>query len=645
MIQKDSPLQHYRQVRERLQRLCEDAAAFAATADLEVINDPLLESWVLLETDETAFASYQRQPLAQLITARAARLRQPFRLAVMGEFSRGKSTFINALLGKELLTTDWRPNTAVRTTIRAGRPQRIRIQYLSGEKPSVKETNDIAHELASLTSDAEGGDNQEGILRGTRASLAQKYREIEVFVDLPFLYERELELIDTPGLESVIESHQDVAYSVLTEAEIIIYAIQFTPGIEEADIAFLRSVRMHKDRFLFLLTKRDHARTAMEVQESISFVEASLRAQVGIKQPKIYPVEAALALNGHASESGMAEALYGIERGLAAIAGVPRLQEMLQFLTTCHYWFSQKLTHETLHLKQTLKLQSQRRELLTYRTDQARQLQKVMRDYARNSFAALLAELKANINELPRRFQFASEAVIDSLVPDMFTLLGPMVINVLQTELQRWLKEKEKHVQRQETGIIDHIRRILTALLPSSSEVSVQVAQHSFAVALNLPTLQPLFAVGIPGIVDLTAKLGIGVALRNAHARYKQHLLAPVAHQHMPFYQIVLDGIRIPPEENQLSREIAIRGIHRDLEQTFTQVCKSLETRCEQLIDAHVRSYLACLEQEGQKLGAASATTKKALDNIAQKERYIDDMKRNVLEIELESKRISATCR
>src|SRR6266852_1331233 len=212
MMQNDSPLQHYQQIRERLYRLCEDTAKFATTAGLEVINDPLLETWVILQADEAVSVSYQRQPLAQLITTHAARLRKPFRLAMMGEFSRGKSTFINALLGKELLTTNWRPNTAVRTTIRAGTPQRIRIQHLSGEKPYVKETNDIAHELASLTSDAEDEDNQDALLRGTRESLAQKYKEVEVFADIPFLRERELELIDTPGLGSVFESHQGVAY-------------------------------------------------------------------------------------------------------------------------------------------------------------------------------------------------------------------------------------------------------------------------------------------------------------------------------------------------------------------------------------------------------------------------------------------------
>ncbi len=642
MMQNDSPLQHYQQIRERLYRLCEDTAKFATTAGLEVINDPLLETWVILQADEAVSVSYQRQPLAQLITTHAARLRKPFRLAMMGEFSRGKSTFINALLGKELLTTNWRPNTAVRTTIRAGTPQRIRIQHLSGEKPYVKETNDIAHELASLTSDAEDEDNQDALLRGTRESLAQKYKEVEVFADIPFLRERELELIDTPGLGSVFESHQGVAYSVLTEADVIIYTIQFTPGIEATDIDFLRSVREYKDRFLFLLTKRNHAKSTTEVQDIVNLVETSLRAQVGIKQPGIYPVEAALALNGRADESGMAEALYGIESGLVAISGMPRIQETLRFLTTCNYWFSQRLSHEALNLEQTMQLQRQRWEMLTYRTNQALQLQKVMHDYIRNSFATLLFELKASINELPRRFQFASETVIDCLKRKTFALLGSQVVSALQTELQCWLQEKEKHVQIQETGVIKHIQQTMTSLFPSPSEASTNVHQHSFSVVLNPPALQPLFAVVIPGIVDLTAKLGMRVALRRAHARYKQHLLAPVAQQRISFYQIVLDGISITQRENQPPAEITIRGIRRDLEHTFTQAYKSLEAHCGQIIDAHIRFYLAYLEQERKKINEEIDMNKKAFDNMMQKREYVNNIKRKMLEIELESKHISS---
>lgn len=55
-----------------------------------------------------------------------------FRLAVLGQFKRGKSTLLNALLHEPLLPTGILPLTAIPTTIRYGPERRIRIHYVDG---------------------------------------------------------------------------------------------------------------------------------------------------------------------------------------------------------------------------------------------------------------------------------------------------------------------------------------------------------------------------------------------------------------------------------------------------------------------------------------------------------------------------------
>src|SRR5262249_39816698 len=161
------------------------------------------------------------------------------------------------------------------------------------------------------------------------------------------------------GLGSVFESHQAVAYSVISEADMVLYVLQYDPGIGAEDVDFLNSVREQKDHFLFLLNKRDTAKTPAKVQEMTAFIADTLRERVGIQQPKIYPVSAIFALNGRSAESGITEVIRGIEDGLVITAGNRRTQEILRFINTCTIWFEIALSHEAQNLDKAIQLQNQ----------------------------------------------------------------------------------------------------------------------------------------------------------------------------------------------------------------------------------------------------------------------------------------------
>ena len=73
-----------------------------------------------------------REPVADRLLAELDALHQHrFRVVVIGEFSRGKSTFVNALLGQKLLPAKIRPTTAVLTSVRHGEDPDARV-FLAG---------------------------------------------------------------------------------------------------------------------------------------------------------------------------------------------------------------------------------------------------------------------------------------------------------------------------------------------------------------------------------------------------------------------------------------------------------------------------------------------------------------------------------
>lgn len=98
-------------------------------------------------------------------------------VAVVGEFKRGKSTFINALLGHPLLPADVKPTTAVMTRIRHGTPRRAFVRFRDGREEPI-DPNRLADYVTQLTDIVEA----------------------VVTYPLPFCGGVQAEFIDTPGL-------------------------------------------------------------------------------------------------------------------------------------------------------------------------------------------------------------------------------------------------------------------------------------------------------------------------------------------------------------------------------------------------------------------------------------------------------------
>ena len=137
------------------------------------------------------------------------------RLVVIGEFSRGKSSLVNALLGINLLRSAQQATTAINTFIRSLPDDRkdhfIRVHYQNSK---------ISEEIA--WTDEEVLEKWGTELDSTHADVRQKIDHIEVFTDHPLL-KRGLTLIDTPGLQSVVKHHEAITRRAIAESHIALW--------------------------------------------------------------------------------------------------------------------------------------------------------------------------------------------------------------------------------------------------------------------------------------------------------------------------------------------------------------------------------------------------------------------------------------
>ncbi|HTV28192.1 MAG TPA: dynamin family protein [Xanthobacteraceae bacterium] len=188
-------------------------------------------------------------PLAARILSLRDRLRQQrLQVAVLGQFKRGKSTFINALLGAALLPTGVLPLTAVPTFISWRESSLIRIHFANRketEQVPAGDANAARDVLFQFVTEEGNPRNRLGVER------------VELFYPAPLL-RGGICLIDTPGIGSTLGHNTQAALRVLPECDASLFILSADPPITEAELDYLRRLKSKMGRTFFVLNKIDY---------------------------------------------------------------------------------------------------------------------------------------------------------------------------------------------------------------------------------------------------------------------------------------------------------------------------------------------------------------------------------------------------
>jgi tRNA U34 5-carboxymethylaminomethyl modifying GTPase MnmE/TrmE len=231
------------------------------------------------ELARLADVAAERGSAATLESARAldAKLAQNrFNVVVFGEFKRGKTTFVNALLGAEMLPAAVVPLTSVVTAVTWGEEVRVRITYEGGREEEVP-----ARELGRFVTERDNPGNHLGIRQAVLSYPSDDLRD-GVF------------LVDTPGVGSVYRHNTEAAREFLPQADAAIFLVSADPPISDAEREFLEEIRDEAARVFFVLNKIDYL-TGIDRDEAIAFTQGVIADAVG-RDVVLYPMSARQAL-------------------------------------------------------------------------------------------------------------------------------------------------------------------------------------------------------------------------------------------------------------------------------------------------------------------------------------------------------------
>ena len=215
-----------------------------------------------------------REQLAALLDRLdAARLR----VLVVGEAKRGKSTLVDALLGRDVLPSGVTPLTAVTTTVRYGDDERAEVRFLDG--------HDEKHPLALLSDLVTERGNP-----GNRRRIAG----VTVYVAAPVLADG-VELVDTPGTGSVFEWDTRAAHEALRSMDAAVFVLTADPPVSASERDLLEQVARLSVTTFVVLNKADHLEEP-GLAEALEFTQRVLGAAG--HPGTVYPMSARAALGG-----------------------------------------------------------------------------------------------------------------------------------------------------------------------------------------------------------------------------------------------------------------------------------------------------------------------------------------------------------
>lgn len=223
-----------------------------------------------------------------------------FNLVVVGQFKRGKTCFINALLGAPVLPVSVVPLTSVVTVLAYGDELGATVYFKDGRAVEIP-----VESLPDYVT--ESGNPRNG----------REVQEVVVLYPSPYLKDG-VRLVDTPGVGSVYTHNTDVAHGYLPKCDAALFLLSTDQPAGSAEIEFMQDVRQYASRIFFLLNKIDYL-SAEEVTTSLSFAQETIERIMG-PGIRLFPVSAKLALQARldgSSEDLLASGLPGFSEALA----------------------------------------------------------------------------------------------------------------------------------------------------------------------------------------------------------------------------------------------------------------------------------------------------------------------------------------
>jgi len=270
------------------------------------------ESHIIDDLHRIAEALGQKGIMRELEDCREKQSTSSVYVALVGQFKRGKSTLINAIVGRPVLPVDVLPLTSAITIVEGSSIDRARVEFEDGERKEIG-----LGELIGFVTEEHNSGNRHGVRLVHVEAVTHSLRP-------------EIRLVDTPGIGSVFKLNSEVTKTFIPQIDVVMLILGSDPPITSDELELAREIRQTGQRFLIVLNKADKA-SLEDRTKAETFTRRMLVELAGVEGIPIFHTSALRALET-GTDQGVSEVADYLNREVAAKT-VELLQETTQRTT------------------------------------------------------------------------------------------------------------------------------------------------------------------------------------------------------------------------------------------------------------------------------------------------------------------------
>lgn len=209
-----------------------------------------------------------------------------FIVSVLAEWNIGKSTFINAILGENLLTAKNKETTAAICEISYGEEKKIKIYFNNGRE--LEEYSNVTKEkLQEVLQKYSTTDGE---------NVEQAISKVEIEYPLE-LCKHGVTIVDTPGINSLNEIRENITYNFIPYSDVVIMLIDCEQSGSLKNKLFIEKIRDHKKKNIFFVINKIDQLDEEEILEAEKGLKEAL-CENEIHEAHIFPLSSYYALIG-----------------------------------------------------------------------------------------------------------------------------------------------------------------------------------------------------------------------------------------------------------------------------------------------------------------------------------------------------------
>lgn len=190
-----------------------------------------------------------------------------FRLLVLGDMKRGKSTFLNALIGENLLPSDVNPCTAILTVLRYGPEKKVTIHFNDGKRPQQLDFQSFKYKYTIDPSEAKKLEQEQ------KAAFPDVDYAV---VEYPLtLLEKGIEIVDSPGLNDT-EARNELSLGYVNNCHAILFVMRASQPCTLGERRYLENYLKGRGlTVFFLINAWDQVKESLIDPDDIDELQAS----------------------------------------------------------------------------------------------------------------------------------------------------------------------------------------------------------------------------------------------------------------------------------------------------------------------------------------------------------------------------------